>query len=320
MTESPVRDLSATLAAANEPVAGIEWPTLLLILGTYGAWLALTAAYTQLPFVIVAPLLVVLLALFGSLQHETIHGHPTRNDIFNRAVTAAPLLLWLPYERYRANHLQHHHDERITDPLDDPESFYWTPEEWQHFNPVTRAIYQAQQTLAGRIFIGSWWVIGQFWRIEIRGLMRNDKNLRRDWCVHLLLCVPVVLWVTQVCGMPFWLYALALVVPGNGILLIRSFAEHRARPAVRQRIAVVEGSRLLGPLFLFNSLHALHHAAPGTPWYRLNALYRRTREQLLADNGGLVYQSYFDVARRFLFRAHDRPVHPQGRAPSTQAG
>jgi fatty acid desaturase len=311
MTESPDQDL---------PAAAVEWPTLLLIVGTYGAWLALTAAYAHLPFVIVAPLLVALLTLHGSLQHETIHGHPTRNDTLNRALTAVPLLLWLPYERYRANHLQHHHDERLTDPLDDPESFYWTPQEWQHLNPLTRAIFYAQQTLAGRIFLGSWWVIGQFWRIQIRGLIRNEKNLRRDWCVHLLLCVPVVLWVTQVCAMPFWLYVLALVIPGNGILLIRSFAEHRARPAVPQRIAIVEGSRILGPLFLFNSLHALHHAAPGIPWYRLNALYRRTREQLLADNGGLVYQSYFDVARRFLFRAHDWPVHPQGRVPSTQAG
>ncbi len=302
------------------PAAGVEWPTLILILGTFGAWLALTAAYNHLPFVIVAPLLVVLLTLYGSLQHETIHGHPTRNNFVNRALTAAPLLLWLPYERYRANHLKHHHDERLTDPLDDPESFYWTPEEWQHLNPLTRAIFYAQQTLAGRIFLGSWWVIGQFWRIEIRALIRNEKNLRRDWFVHLLLCVPMVLWVSQVCGMPIWLYVLALVIPSNGILLIRSFAEHRARPAVHQRIAVVEGSRILGPLFLFNSLHALHHAAPGIPWYRLNELYRRTREQLLEENGGLVYRSYFDVARRFLFRAHDLPQHPQGRVPSTQAG
>ena len=320
MTDSLDQDLPAALAAASEPAAGVEWPTLWLIISTYGAWFALTSAYGHWPFVIVAPLLVVLLTLYGSLQHETIHGHPTRHDIVNRALTVVPLLLWLPYERYRANHLQHHHDERITDPLDDPESFYWTPQEWQQLNPLTRAIFYAQQTLAGRILLGSWWVIGQFWRIEIRGLLRNEKNLRRDWCVHLLLCVPVVLWVTQVCGMPFWLYVIALVIPANGILLIRSFAEHRARPAVRQRIAIVEGARILGPLFLFNSLHALHHAAPGIPWYRLNALYRRTREQLLAENGGLVYQSYVDVARRFLFRAHDLPVHPQGRVPSTQAG
>ncbi len=320
MTDTPDQDLTAVLAAASQRAPGVEWPTLLLILGTYCAWLALTAAYIQLPFMIVAPLLVLLLALYGSLQHETIHSHPTSNTSINRAVTAVPLLLWLPYERYRANHLKHHHDERLTDPLDDPESFYWTPQEWRQLNPVTRAIFYAQQTLAGRIFLGSWWVIGQFWRSEIRGLIRNEQNLRRDWCVHLLLCVPVVLWVTQVCDMPFWLYVLALVIPSNGILLIRSFAEHRARPTVRQRIAIVEGSRLLGPLFLFNSLHALHHAAPGVAWYRLNALYRRTRAQLLADNGGLVYQSYIDVARRFLFSAHDLPVHPQGRVPSTQAG
>jgi hypothetical protein len=36
---------------------------------------------------------------------------------------------------------------------------------------------------------------------------------------------------------------------------------------------------------------------------------------LIAENGGLVYRSYFDVARRFLFRAHDAVPHPTGRVP-----
>ena len=36
-----------------------------------------------------------------------------------------PLTLWLPYERYRHTHHVHHIDARLTDPLDDPESFYW---------------------------------------------------------------------------------------------------------------------------------------------------------------------------------------------------
>ena len=35
----------------------------------------------------------------------------------------------------------------------------------------------------------------------------------------------------------------------------------------------------------------------------------------MAENGGLVYDGYLDVARRFLISAHDDPVHPFGRAP-----
>jgi fatty acid desaturase len=115
--------------------------------------------------------------------------------------------------------------------------------------------------------------------------------------------------------MPLWLYVVAMIIPANGILLIRSFAEHRAHPQTRQRIALVERAWLLGPLFLFNNLHALHHESPAIPWYQYNALYRIDRVRLIAQNGGLVYSTYFDVARRFLFRPHDVLLHPTGRAP-----
>ena len=130
--------------------------------------------------------------------------------------------------------------------------------------------------------------------------------------------MPVVLWLKLVCGMPLWIYFVAMVIPANGILLIRSFAEHRARPAVRERVAIVEDSWFLGPLFLFNNLHSLHHESPAIPWYSLPRRYRLERERLLADNGGLVYRTYFEVAWRFLFRPHDVIEHPTGRVPRTR--
>jgi fatty acid desaturase len=68
-------------------------------------------------------------------------------------------------------------------------------------------------------------------------------------------------------------------------------------------------------LFLFNNLHSLHHAEPGIPWYKYNARYRLLRERLIAENAGLVYFTYFDVARRYLFRRHDVLAHPLGRVP-----
>jgi len=110
-----------------------------------------------------------------------------------------------------------------------------------------------------------------------------------------------------------------MVIPAHAIQLIRSFAEHRARPAARERIAIVEDSWILGPLFLFNNLHSLHHETPRIPWYSYNARYRLIRERLIAENGGLVYHTYFDVARRFLFRMHDAPLHPTGRVPAGAA-
>jgi fatty acid desaturase len=293
----------------------VEVPTLLLIATAYGGWLLTTAAYGRWPLWIVAPIVVVLLTLHSSLQHEIIHGHPTRWGWINRLLGMVPLSLWLPFERYRQNHLEHHIDERLTDPLDDSESYYRTPEEWARLQPLSRALLHVQQTLAGRIVIGSFWRIAVFLRIELRAVIRNEKRVRAIWIEHLLWCVPAILWLTLVCRMPLWIYIVAMIIPANGVVLIRSFAEHRARPESRHRTALVERAWLLGPLFLFNNLHALHHESPAIPWYQYNARYRVERDRLIAKNGGLVYATYFDVARRFLFRPHDVIEHPTGRVP-----
>jgi fatty acid desaturase len=296
----------------------LEVPTLALLAGTYGAWLAATLAYGRWPLWVVAPVTAVLITLHSSLQHEIVHGHPTRWDGFNRLLGILPLSLWLPFERYRHLHHVHHIDARLTDPLDDPESFYFTRADWAHRTRFTRFFLQLQQTLAGRVLLGSFWRIGMFWHSEWR-LVRTSAQVRTEWLEHLLWCLPVILWIKLVCGMPVWIYFLAMAVPANGILLIRSFAEHRALPQVPMRIALVEGSWILGPLFLFNSLHALHHETPGIAWYELPSRYRRNRERLLAANGGLVYSTYFEVARRYLFRPHDAAVHPTDRVPAASA-
>jgi fatty acid desaturase len=242
-----------------------------------------------------------------------MHGHPTRWARFNRVLGMIPLSLWLPYDRYRQLHRIHHQDGRLTDPLDDPESFYWTREDWAKVGPLMRGFLRAEHTLAGRIVLGSVWRIASFLRLELRSLIRNEPGLRRMWLEHLIWCIPVVLWVKWVGGIPLWRYLVTMVFPANGILLIRSFAEHRALPGVPERIAIVEKSWILGPLFLFNNLHSLHHEMPGLPWYQYNGRYRCIRERLIAENGGLVYNSYFAVARRFLFRPHDSLPHPMDR-------
>ena len=301
------------VARRAQRCAPIEVPTLLLIVIAYGGWLLITAAYGRWPLWIIAPVAVVLLTLHSSLQHEIIHGHPTRSAMINRLLGMVPLSLWLPFERYRHNHLAHHIDERLTDPLDDSESYYWTPEDWARMHPISRVLLRLQQTLAGRILIGSFWRIGFFLRAELRAVIRNERHLRVIWLEHLAWCIPVILWLAVVCRMPLWVYVVAMVIPANGMVLIRSFAEHRAYPQTRRRIALVERAWLLGPLFLFNNLHALHHEAPAIPWYEYNGRYRIDRARLIAQNGGLVYSTYFDVARRFLFRAHDVLIHPTGR-------
>src|ERR1700733_5300749 len=156
----------------------VEVPTLALVLATYGAWLLITAAYTRWSLWIVAPAVTLLLTLHSSLQHEIIHGHPTRWRSVNQLLGMVPLAFWLPFERYRRLHLTHHMDERLTDPLDDPESYYWTPEDWARMLPVSRFLLRVQQTLAGRLLIGSIWRIVVFLRRELRAMARNEDGVR----------------------------------------------------------------------------------------------------------------------------------------------
>ena len=310
-----MQQTGAPVPARQLVLPAVEWPTLLLVLATYGGWLAVTQGYGRWPLTVLAPAGALLLTLHGSLQHELTHGHPTRWPRFNRLLAIVPLSLWLPFPRYLQTHLAHHHDDRLTDPIDDPESYYLTPECVARLNPLSRSMLQMQRTLIGRVLFGPPWIIGKFLRAELRAAWRGEAGMRAVWLEHLLWCIPVVYWVRWVCGMPLWIYVSAMVIPGAAVTLIRSFAEHRARPKVRQRIAVVENSWILGPLFLFNNLHALHHEKPSIPWYRYNARYRTERARLIAENGGLVYDTYFDVARRFLFRPHDTLQHPTGRVP-----
>ncbi len=297
----------------------LEWPTLGLLAGLYGAWLGLVWFHAALPPWLWLPLAAIASAWWGSAQHELIHDHPTRSRRLNRALGTPPIWLWLPFERYRRTHLTHHRDERLTDPLDDPESRYWTPDCWRQIGAVGRMLGQTQATLAGRLLLGPFWAIGRFWQQEALALLSGNRAAAGAWAWHALWVVLLLGFALGVAGLPLWQYLAGFVWGGTALSLIRSFAEHRAHAEPERRTAIVENSWLLGPLFLFNNLHAAHHRWPSLPWYRLPATYRAHRAELLRRNGGLVYDGYGDVFRRFLSRPHDTPVHPTGRAPGRGA-
>ncbi len=288
----------------------VEWPTIGLAVVLYGGWLALTFFWRAVPLALLLPLAAWTIAWHGSLQHEVLHGHPTASRAFNTALGFPPLALWLPFARYRAEHLRHHNDTRLTDPLDDPESYYTTAQDWRRLGPVGRALVRAQTTLAGRLVLGPAWLIGRFLGNEARGLWRGEPGLRRVWLLHALGVAAVLVWLEAVCGLGLGRYLLLFVYPGTALSLVRSFAEHRARHEIGHRTAIVEDAPVLGLLFLYNNLHAVHHARPRMAWYEIPRWYRAHRAEVLAANGGLVYRGYAEVFRRFLFRPHDTPVHP----------
>lgn len=312
--------MSTTLHAAPHPITPprrrpVEWPTLALVVVTYGGWGLVTALRARLPTPVVVLLGAWIIAWQGSLQHEIIHGHPTRWRALNRALGWIPLSLWLPFSRYRMLHLCHHRDERLTDPLDDPESQYWTAEQWSRLSPVGRWLVQAQTRLLGRLVIGPVWSVGRFLMAEFSAVRRGDRHLRRIWSRHLLGCAAILAWLWFACGLDPLSYATLFLYPGTALQMIRSFAEHKAESEVSKRTAIVENSPILGLLFLNNNLHAAHHAHPTLPWYRLPAWYRANRASLLEQNGCLLYGSYLDVFRRFFIAPHDLPAHPFDRAP-----
>jgi fatty acid desaturase len=292
----------------------VEWPTAALAALIYGLWGFATYDWRALPWPALVALGGVCVAWHMSLQHEIIHNHPTRSRRVNRALGAWPLALWLPYEIYRVTHLQHHNDNRLTDPLEDPESYYHTAEQWRALGPLGRALSRAQSTLLGRLVLGPAWAMARFWGGEAAALAQGNFRRGPILARHAIQTTLVLAWVIGVCGMPLQLYVWAFVYAGTALALVRSFAEHRAETQVERRTAIVEDSWLLGPLFLFNNLHVVHHLRPSLPWWKIPRWYRLNRAAVIARNGGLVYRSYFEVARLYLFKPHDAAVHPSERA------
>ena len=255
-------------------------------------------------------LAVPLVTLHSSLQHEALHGHPTRSRRLNELLVFPALGLFVPYRRFRDLHVRHHVDERLTDPYDDPESWYVGADDWERAGPVLRALLNANATLLGRVTLGPALALAGFWRAEWRVARAGEPGVRRAWLLHVAALLPVVAALAAA-GVPFWFYALGVAYPAMSLLMVRTFVEHRAAERVGERIVVVEAGPVMSLLFLNNNLHAVHHAAPRMPWYALPARWRATRDATLAANGGYRFAGgYAEVAARWLVTRREPVVHP----------
>lgn len=281
----------------------VEGPTVLVAIAIYGGWLAATFWHAAIPSPLLAMLGGWLVAWQGSLQHETIHGHPFRARVLNAALGFPPLAVWLPYALYRRSHIAHHGSPSPTDPLLDPESRYVR----RAWGPAALAA-RMQATLLGRLLLGPPLAVASLFVEEARRLAHAPGAVVRDWLPHLAA-------VALMCGWLIWIgfgvgqYLLLFVYPGMALTLLRSFAEHRADSTAPGRAATVERGGLLAILYLNNNLHAAHHDRPELAWYRLPAHHRSHRARLSAD-GTLMHRSYGSIVKRFALRCHHVLVHP----------
>lgn len=305
--QAPMSPLRPAVAGARS----WEWPTIGVALVLYGGFGLLTWYWQDLPVWLVAPVGAVLLAWHGSLQHETIHDHPTPFRRLNALLGAPPLALWLPYGLYRETHLGHHrHTARdLTDPDMDPESYYLRPGALAGATRLKRLFLHLHATLAGRLLLGPAVLIARCWIGEAHRFA-GDRSCRRIWWRHCLAVGLVVVWANGVCHIPIAAYLGLMVYPSISLGLLRSFVEHRAAPDPQHRTAVVEAGPFWGLLFLNNNLHVVHHRHPGLPWYRLPAAWRALRPTLEMAPALLFPGGYAEIFVRYLFVPTGPIEHP----------
>lgn len=300
---------SAPALRPTGPEAGVEWPTLIAILGVTGAWMALTASAGALGLWLTLPALALCLTLHSSLCHEVLHGHPTPNQTLNALLVFPAIGLFVPYLSFRDQHLAHHRDESLTDPYDDPESNFLDPAVWHRLSWPAQQLLKANNTLLGRMLLGPAISLVTFWRGQLRALRSGDRRAALAWALHVAGLLPVAAWLWTAGSISPLTYA-AAAYAALGILKIRTFAEHRAHERARGRSVIIEDRGPLAWLFLNNNLHAVHHAHPGLAWYHLPAFYRARPDRFLEMNGHYRFPSYGALFRAHALRRKDPVQHP----------
>lgn len=290
-------------------LARIEWPTVGLIVSVYGVLILLVRFHAVLPWWLILPIGSYAACLHSSLQHEVLHGHPTRNRTVNELLVFVTPHLWLPYGRYRDLHIKHHNALHLTCPVQDPESYYLLPDDWSAMTGFKRALFSFNNTLFGRMLIGPAVGVIQFWSGEIMQMLRGRRDIVRCWSAFVLSSTIVLGFVAWM-GMPIWQYILLIAYPAISLALVRSFCEHQAAEDVGERTIIVEASSFWSLLFLNNNLHIAHHEKPALPWYRLSGYYAQERENLLAKNKHYLMRGYVEIFRRYFFNAKESVQHP----------
>jgi len=287
-----------------------DTPTLLLAAAIYGAFFAVTWFYHEIALWLILPIGAIIVCLQSSLQHEAVHGYPTRWPWLNHLIAAPTLSLWEPFGIIRDDHLRHHIDENLTDPHHDPESNYLAPETSAGLSLLHRRTREAMTILPTRMVIGPIYLATMSLLRLVQAVRTGDAIVLRHWTLHAVALAALTWWIVGVCGIPLLEYVLFFAWPGAALTLIRSFAEHQWAPDVPARTATVEAGPIMSFLFLNNNLHSLHHAEPALPWYERPRQYRARRNELLGESRYHLIDGYGALFRRYTFEAKEPLLHP----------
>ncbi len=286
-----------------------EWRTLALIAACYGLWIFLLFGVAQITPLLAGLLIIPVLTLHSSLQHECIHGHPFARRWLNDAIIALPIGLLIPYLRFKDVHLQHHQNASICDPYDDPESWYLAQDFWAGLPKPVKLLFQVNNTLVGRMILGPAISLVRLAISDGRAIRAGDRRVQMTWVLHSVLAASVIFVVVRWSPMGLPAY-LACCYTGLSILMIRTYLEHQAEESVGGRSVIIEDKGPLSLLFLNNNLHAVHHAYPAVAWHQLPSLYQRHRERFVAMNKGYGFSSYGEILRRFAFHRKEPVAYP----------
>ncbi len=298
------------LALSRTFTGRTQWPTWLLLIAVPGAWFALMLGSPVIGPWWTAGLLIPVVVLWMSLQHELLHGHPTRFEWFNKLLGYAPFAVWYPYTLYRDSHLLHHRDHDLTVPGVDPESRYLSRARWQGSSKVLRGVLWLNKTVLGRLLLGAPLSLAGLAGQELQRLRRGDAQAWCMWLTHGFVTLLMFAFIARYSEVTVWQYVFFVSVPALSVGAIRSFYEHRPALRPEQRTVLNEAGWPWSWLFLNLNLHLVHHDLPGLPWFYLPVIYQARRAQWQQRSGGFLVQGYGELIRGHGLQPIDSPQHP----------
>lgn len=286
-----------------------EAPSVALLVVCYLLFVGITIHAAQIGVLIAISLLIPVLVLHSSLQHEFIHGHPTQSQFINDLLVSLPIGLLVPYLRFKDTHLAHHFDPNLTDPYDDPESNYMDPEMWQLKPKWAKIICNFNNTLLGRMLVGPFLGLCTFYYSDALVMTKRNMRIIMSYIHHMIGLLVIAFWMNEFATLPLWGYLVASYF-AMSILKIRTFLEHKAHERAAQRTVIIEDRGPLALLFLNNNFHAVHHCDPKLVWHKLPARYQARKNTYLKRNGHYQFSSYWTVCKAYFFKRKDPVPHP----------